>query len=157
MGFIDIDDRDTHNYYGPQVTTKIYKELFLQLKSNNLTCRVVNIGAGAYKIDVPTIICNGSDIETLLTIPFNHYFTKMELKHTDSTDLDSHNSLKYILQKRTSYNLWLTLYQESNVYQSDIFDEYIGFNHELCQYILTTNSTNTDKLYVTFYVYQAGD
>lgn len=157
MSLITIDDRDVFNYFGIEQQTDKHKELLLQLKSNNSTSRCINLGSGVFKIDIPVIACTGSDINTFITIPFTHVLTKMELKHTDSSDANSVNPLEYTLKRRTSQNLWLVLYQEPIVLKSDIIDEYIGYTHELGQYALITNSTNTEKLFVSFYIKWSGE
>ena len=157
MALITIDDRDVFNYFGIEQQTDKHKELLLQLKSDNSTARCANLGSGVFKIDLPTIICTGSGINTLITIPFMHVLKKMELKHIDASDVDSVNPLEYVLKRRTSQNLWLVLYQEPIVLKSDVIDEYIGYTHELGQYLLITNSTNTEKLHVSFYIKWSGE
>lgn len=159
MALIEIDDRDVFNYFteSPIKSKEFLKQWLMELKANNPTVKVITLGNGMYKLDLPHIQCTGSDIETRFKIPFMHELLKMELKHVDASKTDSVNALKYIVQRYTTQNVLLMLYQELVVVQPDIIDEYQGFIHEACQYLFTTNTTNTHNLYATFYIKFTGD
>lgn len=157
MGFIDIDDRDTFNYYGNTQDVTLFKDWLQQLKAELPTYRISHIRNGLFKVDLPVITCIGSDVKTHFNIPFMHELHKMELKHTDATLVDSGSTLEYSLQRKTHTNLLLYLHQIKNITASDMYDEYTCSNSERCQYLLITNSANTDKLYITFYILILGD
>ena len=153
MGLINIDDRDTtNNYYTHnEANHKIQLDL---LKSELKTSRVNHLGYGRFKIDLPVIPCTGSDVEILFNIPFMHELQKMEIKHTDSSDADSIDSFDYSLQKRTQENLLFYIHNITDIVVSDMYDEFVGYYHERCQYRLVSNTTNTDKLYISIFIQQ---
>lgn len=119
------------------------------LKSNNSIYRCVKLSCCAYKIDF-NIICSGVDILSSINIPLMHELIKLEIKHVDSSLDDSKDSLDYKLEKTTPNNLKMELFRILKCKQSDVYDEFSRFMHERCQYLLTTNTTNTDKLYISF-------
>ena len=117
--------------------------------------RSVRLSGCGYKIDF-TVNCTGSDVESSIIIPFMHEITKLEIKHVTSAGNNSFSELNYSLKKSTPNNLLMELYRFDDCVQSDIYDEYSNFLHERCQYFLTSNSINTDKIYVSFYIKYTG-
>jgi len=152
MGILDIDDRDTYNtYYGQTVDVARSKEWLLQLKAANPAYRCVSLSCNLYKLDF-TLNCTGADIESIINIPLMHSLNKIEIKHVDSSNLDSTDKFNYTVYRNSTYNLYLLLYKYLNVVHSDIMDELHGFTNEGCQYKIISNSTNTDMLYFTVYI-----
>ena len=151
MGLIDVDDRDVFNYF---TTTSIksnefLKQWLMELKANNPAAKVITLGSGVYQLDLPTIICTGSDVNTRFNIPHMHQLLRMRMKHTDSGDANSTDSLAYSTSKRHYPNLWMLLLNIGETTASDIVDEYIGYYMQLGEYLIISNSTNTGKLHIS--------
>ena len=151
MGLIDIDDRDVFNYFtaAPSITQEHLKQWLMELKANNPTAKVITLGNGIYQLDLPIITCTGSDVDTRFNIPHMHKLLRVGIKHTDSGNVDSSDSLAYSLSKRHYPNLWMLLLNIGETTASDIVDEYIGYYMELGEYLIISNSTNTDKLHIS--------
>lgn len=157
MVLINIDDRDTHNYYSSQVTTKKFKEWLLQLKSEIPSAIINHLGNGIYKIDISPIQCTGSDVNTIFMIPFMHKLLKIAIKHTDLNDINSIDLLTYSVSHLHSPNLSILINSMDDIIVSDIIDEYDGYHHVRGQYLLISNTTHTDKLYVSIYINITGE
>lgn len=157
MGLINIDDRDVHhNYYNGVINTQQSKEWLLQIKASNPSYRCVTLSHNLLKIDF-SVNCTGADIESILNIPLMHSLNKIEIKHVDSTNIDSIDLLDYTVYRNSTYNLFLLLYKYLDIIHSDITDELNGFTNEGCQYKIISNSTNTDILYFTVYILIMGN
>lgn len=150
MGLIDIDDRDIFNYFtaAPIVAREELKQWLMELKANNPTAKVITLGNGIYQLDIPTITCTGSNVNTRFNIPHMHQLLRVAIKHTDNSNVDSTDSLAYSISKRQYPNLWMLLLNIDESTASDIRDEYIDYYMELGEYLIISNSTNTDRLYV---------
>lgn len=154
MAIINIDDRDVNNYFAatPIKSQEQLKQWLMELKANNPTAKVIPLGNGVYQLDLPTIICTGSDINTRFNIPHMHQLLRVGIKHTDSVNVDSTDSLAYSLSKRHYPNLWMLLLNIDESTASDILDEYIDYYMELGEYLLISNSTNTDLLHINILI-----
>jgi len=158
MALFEIDDRDTvNNYY--EMADKIaavpatkYKEWMGRLKAENPKAVINHLGSGIFKLDLEAITCTGADVTTRFNIPFMHDMKKMEIKHTDSAKADSVNALSYTVNHRHHPNLWLLLLNVTATTASDIIDEYIEYYMQSGEYKLVTNTTNTEKLYISVYI-----
>lgn len=150
MGFINIDDQDVHNYYAapPVKPNEQLKQWLMELKANNPTAKVIPLGQGRYQMDLEVITCTGADISTRFNIPHMHELIKMSTKHIDSSEANSTDALTYSISKRHYPNLWMLLLNIEETTASDIIDEYIGYYMELGEYLIISNSTNTDKLHI---------
>lgn len=149
MGLIDIDDRDVHNYYQTSIhAIEIQKQWLMELKSNNPTSTVISLGESVYQINLPVITCIGSDVETRFNIPYMHRMIRMEIKHTNNSDVDSSESLRYSVSKRQHYNLWMLVLDIADSVASDIIDKYDEYYMGRGEYLIVSNSTNTDKLLI---------
>jgi len=162
---IDVDDRDTINYFGgpqgPVMAKEIsekFKEWLVRLESEVPTGSTVeHLGTGRYKIVLPVITCSGSDITTIINIPFMHQIQKMEFKHTDSSNDDSIDAFDYSVSHRYPPTMWLLLLNIVDSVASDIIDEYIDYYMSRGEYRLVTNSTNTNKVFANLYIRITGE
>lgn len=121
------------------------------LQSDNKNYRVIPISSNKYKIDM-TVVCDGGAMESSIAVPFVHSLDKLEIKHVDSSLADSVDELSYSMYRNNPYNLFLLLYGFQNVIHADIMDEITGMINESSVYKIETNSTNTDILYISFYI-----
>ena len=154
MAFIEIDDRDVVNNFtiAAASTKEVFKQWLMELKANNPTAKITTLGEGRYQLVLPVITCTGSDVYTRFNIPYMHQLLRVGTKHTDSNDVDSTDSLAYSLSKRYYPNLWMLLLNIDSSIASDILDEYIDYYMELGEYLITSNSTNTDRLYINIVI-----
>lgn len=154
MGFINIDDRDTHNYFLPSKDEDriTYKQWLMELKANNPTAKIIPLGDGRYQLDLPVITCTGLDINTRFNIPHMHQLIRTTIKHADSDDNNSTDNLDYSLSKRLGSNLLVLLLNIEASTASDILDEYIGYYMELGEYLILSKSTNTDRLHINIVI-----
>ena len=150
MALIEIDDRDVYNYITscPTAPEDILKQWLMELKANNPTSKVITLGNGVYQMDLEVITCTGADINTRFNIPHMHELIKMGVKHIDSSEVNSTDVLAYSISKRHYPNLWMLLLNIGETTASDIIDEYIGYYMELGEYLIVSNSTNTDRLHI---------
>lgn len=159
MGVIDInvDDRDTINYHTDVNNIKKYKEFLVSLQAENINSKVLNIGGGRYLIQLPVIICTGSDVLSYFQIPFMHSLEKMHIKHTDLNDINSKDKFTYLVSHHHHKNILIDIFSVINTVSPDLIDEYIGFFHDMGQYRIITNSTNTDLIYISVNIKIVGD
>ena len=155
-GLVHIDDRDIITQY-VNVVPKNHQEELLRLKGELKTSRINHLGNGVFKIDLPVIVCTGSGVYTLFSIPYMHELLKLEVKHVNDVGADSSSSLDYVLSRRLHNNLLFDLFGVEDVIRADIYDEFTGFHHERGQYSLYTKSSNTDRIHVTCYIRLTGD
>lgn len=149
MTLINIDDRDTHNYYQTSIQTiEIQKQWLMEIKANNPTSNVISLGESVYQINLPVIACIGSDVESRFNIPHVHRLLRFGIKHTDANNVDSSDSLSYSISKRQHQNLWMRLLYIYESTASDIFDRYSDYYMDLGEYLIVSNTTNTDKLHI---------
>lgn len=163
MGLIDIvDDRDvTYNQTGTFSTpikiddTARFKQIEQQLQNEFSAGAVTHLGEGFFHLELGIITCTGSDIEQYLSIPFRHRIYQFVMKHTDSSDVDSTDSLDYTLKYglgQIKPNLLLSLLSKSSSAVSDAIHLFPNFWRRQTRYKLITNSTNTDRLYASFVI-----
>jgi hypothetical protein len=114
--------------------------------------RILYLGDHYFKIDMPKITCTGSDVITRFNIPYAFQFNRIEFKHTDSSNADSSNILTYGLDKKTWNNLVMTYLAVITSSASDIIQEFEDYFFEKGEFVLTTNSINTELLYLTIYI-----
>lgn len=127
----------------------------LPAEAGDFECR--NMGGDIYRLTMrgatKYIAQTGAQVNTRLEFPFGHQLLKAELKHTDSADADSTDALTYAMLYRGVANLMNSLRSGSGVTASDILevfgDEYI---HSETVYLFETNTTNTDRIYITLYI-----
>jgi hypothetical protein len=131
-----------------------FGEILGILKNTFKLGHVEHLGKGFYKIDLPIIICSGSDITQYFIIPFNHQLHRLELKHTDSSNADSTDALTYYLKygSTLSPELLFTIVKNIATLESDSAHLFKSYWRSLSRYQLITNSTNTDKLYISLLV-----
>lgn len=154
MTLIEIDDRDVYNYITscPTAPEDTLKQWLMELKANNPTTNVITLGNSVYQLELPTIICVGSNVDTRFNIPHMHELISVETKHTDSNAVNSDDALSYSLSKRHHPNLWMLLLNIGVTYASDILDEYIDYYMKRGEYLIKTNTTNTDLLHISIIV-----
>lgn len=114
--------------------------------------RIQYLGDHFFKIDMPVVGCTGADVITRLNIPYAFQFNRVEIKHTDSSNADSSNALTYGLDKKTWNNLLMTYLAVTTSTASDIIQEFEEYFFEKGEFVLTTNSTNTELLYLSIYI-----
>jgi len=149
MVFINIiDDRDVNNFITTTTTQnkELLKQWLMELKANNPTVKVITLGNSIYQLDLPTIICAGSEINTRFNIPHMHQLLRIGIKHTNSDNADSEDALSYSLSKNHYPNLWMLLLNIRKTTASDILDEYTGYYMETGEYLIKSTTTNTDLL-----------
>lgn len=158
MALINIDDRDVFNYSMavPAMANEQLKQWLMELKSNNPTAKVITLGQGRYQLDLETITCTGATVNTRFNIPHMHELIKMGIKHTDSNNVDSVDNMAYSVSKRQNPNLWMLLLNIGTTTASDIIDEYIDYYMESGEYLIISNSTNTDRLHINVIVKMTG-
>lgn len=154
MAFIEIDDRDVFNHFttAPVRSEEVLKQWLMELKANNPTAKVIPLGQGRYQLDLEAITCTGATVNTRFNIPHMHELIKMGIKHTDSNNVDSVDSMTYSVSKRQNPNLWMLLLNINATTASDIMDEYIDYYMESGEYLIISNSTNTDRLHINIIV-----
>lgn len=115
---------------------------------------VEHLGKGYYKIDFPAITCTGSDITQYFSIPFFHKLHRFEVKHTDSSNVDSVNALTYSLKYGSTVvpSLLFAIITNTGTVISDTAHRFDHFWRSLSRYQLITNTTNTELLYVSILV-----
>ena len=116
---------------------------------------VKHLEKGFFQIDLPTITCTGSNVTQFFTIPIKHKIHQFIVKHTNATDVDSTNPLTYTLKygfNQLKPNLLLTLKSISASAVTDAIHLFEAFWRNESRYQLVTNSTNTERLYVSFIV-----
>lgn len=114
--------------------------------------RIQYLGDHYFKIDMPVITCTGADVITRVNIPYAFKFNRIELKHADNGNVDSSDPLTYGLDKKTWNNLVMTYLAVTTSTASDIIQEFEEYYFEKGEFVLTTNSTNNDLLYLTIYI-----
>lgn len=163
MVFDFIDDRDTTYIIQDdgQITPVLgekFKEWLTMLKNELPTdVKVDHLGGGRYRIELAYIECTGSDVEQIINIPFMHQLLKMELKHTDSSNVDANDALTYSLYQRFHANTWAIITTISDSTASDMTDEYIDYYKLRGEYRLLVDTTNTDRAHIAFYIRITGE
>jgi len=157
---IDIDDRDTVNYFGgpgPQgpvmaeALAAKFKEWLVRLKAEAPAGSIVHsIGGGNYSLSLPVIACTGAAVETILNVPFMHELYKIETKHVDSSLADSSDAMTYSYSHKIN-GLWLLMLSVTGTTASDIVDQYVDYYHVRGEYKISVDTTNTDQVFVVFY------
>lgn len=136
------------------ITVPQHKAWLTGLKAETTlrNARIQYLGDHFFKIDMPVIACTGANVTTRLNIPYAFQFNRVEFKHTDATDADSNDALTYGLDKKTWNNLVMTYLAVTTSTASDIIQEFEDYYFEKGEFILITNSTNNDLLYLTIYI-----
>ena len=117
--------------------------------------KIEHLGKGFYQIELPAITCTGANITQYFVIPFKHKLHQFIVKHTDSSDADSNDSLAYSLKYglgQIKPNLLLMLQSVSASTVIDTIHIYSDLWRSHSRYQLISNTTNTDRLYVSLIV-----
>lgn len=160
MGIIDfVDDRDiTYNQVGVIGTpmsaalVTIYKQIEQQLSNEFSSGAVSHLGDGFFHLELGVIMCTGSDIVQYFSIPFRHKLHQFVVKHTDNADADSVTTLDYTLKYglgQIKPNLLIALLDVDGSVESDTIHLFPNFWRRQTRYQLTTNTTNTNRLYTS--------
>lgn len=160
MVLIGIDDRDVTNIITQTPATGCKENLktwLMELKANNPAATIISLGLGRYQLTLPVITCTGAVVNTRFNIPHMHELIQMGFKHTDSADADSTDALAYSLSKRHHPNLWMLLLNIAETTASDVLDEYSDYFMEAGEYLIQSNTTNTDLLQVKIIIKMTGD
>jgi hypothetical protein len=93
----------------------------------------------------------GSDVITVFNIPFPHKLLKVEVKHTNSSNVDSTDALTWELVREMVSGLNVSMVSYTASVSSD-FIETFGeeFVYPAKSYQFKQNTTNTDRVYVIF-------
>ena len=158
MALIEIDDRDVVNYIssGLQPNGGVIKQHLMDLKTNNPTAKIISLGADKYQLSLDTIIGTSANVVSRFNIPYMHELIQMGIKHTDNVNADSTDALAYSLSKRHYPNLWMLLLNIEVTTASDIIDEYTDYYMEAGEYMVQSNTTNTDLLHVNIIIKMTG-
>lgn len=158
MSIIDIDDRDVNYEFNNCALSEIPKPdgfniIRGALQNEFNTGEITHLGKGFFHVELAVITCTGANVAQYFTMPFKHKLHQVIVKHTDSSDADSTDALTYTLKYglgRIKPNLLLTLKSVSASVISDAIHLFTDFWRGQSRYQLTTNTTNTDRLYVSF-------
>lgn len=157
---ISIDDRDVTNIITQVLSNgdkDTLKKWLMELKASNPTAKIISLGLGRYQLTLTAITCTGAVVNTRFNIPHMHELIQMGFKHTDSSDADSTDALAYSLSKRHHPNLWMLLLDIAETTASDVLDEYENYFMEAGEYLIKSNTTNTDLLQVKIVIKMTGD
>lgn len=160
MTFDIIDDRDVINISQPCLIDDSPKQSDYDITRNILQNefglgKVEHLGEGFFHLEFATIVCTGSNITQYCMIPFKHKLHQFIVKHTDTNDADCTDALAYTLKYglgQVNPNLLLTLKDVSASAVSDTIHLYTDFWRRQSRYQLITNTTVTDKLYVSLII-----
>jgi hypothetical protein len=114
--------------------------------------RIQYLGDHFFKIDMPSIACTGADVITRFNIPYSFQLERIEMKHTDASDVDNTDALTYSLDKKMWNNLLFNYITETTSPSSDIIKELEDYFFEKGELVLTTNTTNNHKLFQTIFI-----
>lgn len=91
----------------------------------------------------------GADVIKMLEVPFCHRLVRVEVKHTDGSDVDSTAAFTWSLSRRTTKNLYSKIVGYSASVVTD-FVEAFGETYEYpnMEYKLVTNTTNGHRIYL---------
>ena len=155
-----VESIENNDQFTPQfdpavsITVPQHKAWLTGLKAEKTlqTARVQYLGDHFFKVDMPAITCTGSDVITRFNIPYAFQLERIEMKHTDSSNVDSNDALTYSLDKKMWNNLLFRYLTETSSTASDIIKEMDDYFFEKGELVLTTNTTTTDLLYQTLIV-----
>lgn len=110
------------------------------------------LGHGHFEVTLDVIAQTGSDVTTLLDIPFAHELTTIMVKHTDSNNADSTDAQTVTFNHRYG-NLWFNVWKISAGTASDTYGKFTDMFKLPGQYQIVSNTTNNDLLYIVFDLY----
>lgn len=157
MDIIDIDNQNSVIYTPPKPAQKEYSRFDTIrdiLRNDFRGDHVEHLGKGVYKIELAAITCTGGDITQYFTIPFLHKMHRFEVKHTDSSNVDSVNALTYSLKYGATIvnSLLFNFITNTATIISDTAHILSNYFRDSTRYQLITNSTNTELLYITLII-----
>lgn len=158
MAIVSIDDRDVNNTYNSCTISDLVKpngfDVIRNILQNEFSNgEITHLGKGYFHVELAAITCTGANVTQFFTMPFKHKLHQFIVKHTDSSDADSVDALTYTLKfglGRIKPNLLLALKSVSASIVSDAIHLFTDFWRGQSRYQLITNTTNTDRLYVSF-------
>ena len=114
---------------------------------------VKSIGGNYYEFTPASVTMTGSAVLTYLELPIRHRLLRFELKHTDSSDVDSVDALDYSLARRITSNLFLVMASGRAITDSDIIETF-GDDYPAgsTYYRTSLDTTNTDLIYPLFII-----
>lgn len=110
------------------------------------------LGHGHFLVTLDVITQTGSDVTTLLDIPFAHELTTITTKHVDASDVDSVDA-ETITFNHMYGNLWFNIWSVEAGTATDIYGKFTDSYMLPGQYQIITNTTNNHKLYIQFEIY----
>ena len=110
------------------------------------------LGHGHFLITLDVITQTGSDVTTLITIPFAHELTTITVKHVDASDVDSTDAETITFNHKYG-NLWFNIWSVLAGIGIDTYGKFTDSYMLPGQYQIVSNTTNDHKLYVQFEVY----
>ena len=110
------------------------------------------LGHGHFLVTLDVIAQTGSAVTTLLQLPFAHELTTITIKHTDASNVDSSDAQDVTINHRYG-NLWFNIWTIVAGTASDVYGKFTDTYKLPGQYQIITDTTNTDKLYLTFEIY----
>lgn len=117
--------------------------------------KITHLGKGFYQVELALITCTGSNITQYFMVPFRHKLHQFIVKHTDSSDADGTDALTYTLKYgmgQVKPNLLVTLKSVVASAVTDAIHLYNDLWRGQSKYQLITNTTNTDRLYVSLII-----
>lgn len=95
----------------------------------------------------------GSNVVIDLSVPFPHRLQRIEIKHTDASNVDSVVPTALTVAHSKNSLLFFTIVKHSTLIATDLTEEF-GEDYSYAEsiYRFTTNTTNTHRIYVKFYV-----
>ena len=110
------------------------------------------LGHGHFLITLDDIVQTGSDVTTLLHIPFAHELKTLIVKHLDSSKTDSNDAMTTSFHHRMD-NVWFNMWTITAGTASDTYGKFTDTFHLPAQYQIISNTTITDILKIQMEVY----
>ena len=110
------------------------------------------LGHGHFLVTLDVIAQTGSDVTTLIDLPFAHELTTITVKHVDASNVDS--VVAETVEFRHRYgNLWFTVWKIVVGTATDTYGKFTDSYMLPGQYQIITNTTNNHKLFIQFEIY----
>ena len=110
------------------------------------------LGHGHFLVTLDVIVQTGSDVNTLIELPFSHELVTMSVKHVDASEADNTDAENITLKHRYG-NLWFNMWSVTAGTGADVYAKFSQAYMLPGQYQIVTNTTNTHKMYVQMEVY----
>ena len=110
------------------------------------------LGHGHFLVTLDVITQTGSDVTTLLDIPFAHELKTVSIKHVDASEANNVDAETMTFNHRYG-NLWFNIWSVVAGVATDTYGKFTDSYMLPGQYQIITNTTNAHKLYIQFEIY----